>query len=141
MLRYISFLSIVLVLAACSEEENTPTQPIDDNFDPTGATMLKSEPLMGSGGYTVTGTVSIYEKNGEKILVLDPFSSSNGPDLRVYLSRDANANSFLNLGLLKSVTGKQSYSIPGNPSIDEFTHVLIWCQQFSVKFGGAELMN
>jgi hypothetical protein len=72
-----------------------------------------------------------------KVLLLDPFSSQNGPDLRVYLSKDASGGSFINLGRLKSTTGKQSYDIPGNPNLDEYSYVLIWCQQFSVGFGRA----
>ncbi len=129
----------ILFLAACAAEENTPTKPIDDTFDPDGASLIVSGMFMSSGGYTVTGTASVYEKDGVKTLVLDPYSSSNGPDLRVYLSRDENANSALNLGFLKSTTGKQSYTIPGNPDIAEFSHVHIWCQQFSVQFGRATL--
>ena len=137
----LGFPFIVFILIACSEENNTPTGPIVDNFDPSGATLLKSGSFIGSGGYTVKGTASLYEKKGKKVLVLDPFNSSNGPDLRLYLSRDANANSFISLGLLKSTVGKQSYTVPGNPDIMESMHALIWCQQFSVKFGGSELMN
>ena len=133
------FIFCLMVFCACEPEENTPTQPINDTFDPDGATLITSGMFMGSGGYTVMGTATIYEKNGAKTLVLDPYNSSNGPDLRVYLSRDENANSALNLGLLKSTTGKQSYAIPGNPDIAEFSHVHIWCQQFSVQFGRAPL--
>lgn len=129
----------LILFCACQPEENTPTQPINDTFDPDGATLIASGVFMGSGGYTVMGTASIYEKSGTKTLVLDPYSSSNGPDLRVYLSRDENANSALNLGFLKSTTGKQSYTIPGNPDIAEFSHVHIWCQQFSVPFGRAAI--
>lgn len=135
-----NILMILFILVwACQPEENTPTKPINDTFDPDGATLIASGVFMGSGGYSVMGTASIYEKNGTKTLLLDPYSSSNGPDLRVYLSRDENANSALNLGFLKSTTGKQSYTIPGNPDISEFSHVHIWCQQFSVQFGRAPL--
>lgn len=133
------FIFFLILFCACQPEENTPTQPINDTFDPDGATLIASGVFMGSGGYTVMGTATVYEKDGAKTLVLDPYSSSNGPDLRVYLSRDENANSALNLGFLKSTTGKQSYTIPGNPDIAEFSHVHIWCQQFSVQFGRAPL--
>lgn len=134
----ILLLSVVFV-SSCSEDENTPTAPINDTFDPTGATLIKDGMFVGAGGYAVSGTATLYEKDGKKYLVLDPFSSSNGPDLRVYLSTDANASSFLNLGLLKSVTGKQSYVIPGNPNLANYTYVHIWCQEFSVQFGRAEV--
>jgi len=132
-------LSAALVLFACDADENTPTQPIDDDFDPIGATLIKDGMFVSAGGYTVTGTASIFEKNGNLFVVLDPYSSSNGPDLRVYLSRNETATSFVNLGLLKSTMGKQSYAVPVSVNINEFSHVHIWCQQFSVQFGRAML--
>lgn len=130
---------MVFVFIACSNEDMTPTAPVNDMFDPTGATVLKSGMFEGVGGHAVTGTAVIYSKNNSLRLVLDPFMSQNGPDLRVYVSKNAGASSFLNLGLLKSVNGKQSYSIPGNPNLTDYTYVLVWCQKFSVSFGSAEL--
>jgi hypothetical protein len=132
-------LGVALVLLACDADENTPTQPINDDFDPIGATLVQDGMFVSAGGYTVIGTASIYEKNSSLFLVLDPYSSSNGPDLRVYLSRNEGATSFVNLGLLKSTMGKQSYAIPAGVNITEFSHVHIWCQQFSVQFGRAML--
>jgi hypothetical protein len=71
--------------------------------------------------------------------LLDPFSSQNGPDLRVYLSKDANASSYISMGKLKSTTGKQSYEVPGNPDVADYKYIMIWCEQFTVVFGRAEL--
>ncbi len=135
-------LSVVLILFAllsCEEENNTPTKLIDDDFDPTMATKLKMGDFVGVGGHSVSGMASTYEENGTKVVLLEPFNSQNGPDLKVYLSKDLNAGSYINLGGLKSTTGKQTYTIPGNPDLDEYPYVLIWCQQFSVGFGRAEI--
>ncbi len=136
-------LPVVLILCAllsCGEENNTPTKPIDDNFDPTMATKLKMGDFVGVGGHSVSGMAATYDDNGTKVVLLDPLNSQNGPDLKVYLSKDLNAGSYINLGNLKSTTGKQTYSIPGNPNLDEYPYVLIWCQQFSVGFGRAEIL-
>jgi hypothetical protein len=46
---------------------------------------------------------------------------------------------YINLGALKSTTGKQSYDVTGMPDLAEYKFVLVWCQQFSVLFGKAEL--
>ncbi len=138
-MRSLLMITILLIFFSCSDENMTPTAPIDDNFDPTGATVLKSGMFEGVGGYAVTGTTVIYSKNSQLTLVFDPFMSQNGPDLRVYISKDGNASSFINLGLLKSVNGKQSYSIPGNPNLAEYSYVHVWCQKFSVAFGKALL--
>lgn len=135
------FLFLVIAAASCSEDENnTPTAPIDDPFDPmeTGVTELKQGTMTGVG-HTVSGIVKIYDDAGKKVVVLDPFSSQNGPDLKVYLSTDQNATQYINLGALKSTSGKQSYDITGMPDLDQYKFVLIWCQQFSVLFGKAEM--
>ncbi len=71
--------------------------------------------------------------------MLDPFMSQNGPDLKVYLSTDQNAAQYINLGPLKSTTGKQSYDVTGMPDLDQYKFVLVWCQEFSVLFGKAEM--
>lgn len=134
--------SVVLILFAlfsCEVENNTPTKPIDDNFDPTMATKLKMGEFVGVGGHSVSGMAATYDDKGTKVVLIDPLNSQNGPDLKVYLSKDENASAYINLGDLKSITGKQSYIIPGNPNLDEYPYVLIWCQEFSVGFGKVEL--
>ena len=40
---------------------------------------------------------------------------------------------------MKSTIGKQSYEVTGMPDLDEYKFVLVWCEQFSVLFGKAEL--
>ena len=124
---------------SCAVEENTPTKPVDDNLDIASATLLKQGILIGIGGHTASGTANIYDDNGQKFVVLDPYESQNGPDLKVYLSKNVQASSYINLGPLKSITGKQAYAVPGNPNIEEYTYVHVWCEQYSVEFGRAEL--
>lgn len=126
---------LFVILSSCEVEENTPTKPVEDDFDTTMATKLKMGSFVGVSGHSVSGMATTYDDNGTKVVVLDPFASQNGPDLRVYLSKDANASSYINLGKLKSTTGKQTYSIPGNPNLEEYPYVLIWCREFSVGFG------
>jgi len=127
------------IAVSCTPDDTTPTAVVvDDTFDPATATLLKSGPLMGVG-HTVSGAASVYQVNGKKIVLLDPYSSQNGPDLRVYLSKDKDANSYINLGKLKSINGKQSYDVPGNLDLTDYAYVIIWCQQFTVLFGRAEV--
>jgi hypothetical protein len=131
----------IMILISCSDGENaTPTTPIVDPFDPTEmqVTLLKQGTLTGVG-HTVSGTVKVYDDAGKKVIVLDPFTSQNGPDLKIYLSKDENATQYISLGALKSTTGKQSYDVTGMPDLAEYKFVLVWCQQFSVLFGKAEL--
>ena len=133
---YIFF--IVIALVSCNAKDATPTTQVNDTFDPSKATLLKSGSLMGVG-HSVSGTAALYESSGKKITLLDPFASQNGPDLRVYLSKDQNASSYISLGKLKSTGGKQSYEVPGNPDVSDYKYIMVWCEQFTVVFGRAEL--
>jgi hypothetical protein len=136
-----TFLLFAIVLfVACAEENGTPIEPVVDAFDPTTPTvaLMKQGNLIGVG-HSVSGSVKVYEDGGKRILVLDPFSSQNGPDLRIYLSTDQSATEYINVGALKSVTGKQSYDVTGMPDLEKYKFVLVWCQEFSVLFGKAEL--
>lgn len=137
-MKKICIILFIALLSSCKEEDATPTAPINDNFDTTTATVLKSGTLAGIG-HTVSGTVTIYKSASSKTVVLDPFSSQNGPDLKVYLSKDINASSYISLGALKSTSGKQSYEIPGNPDVTDYNYVMVWCEQFTVVFGRAEI--
>lgn len=134
-------IAAIFLVISCSEDENsTPSQPIDDPFDPGAMNVdLLKEGTLAGVGHSVSGTVKIYDDNGKKTVVLDPFTSQNGPDLKVYLATDDKATRYINLGALKSTTGKQSYAIAAMPDLDEYTFVLIWCQEFSVLFGKADL--
>lgn len=133
------FAFIILFSTSCNEgEDATPTTPINDDFEPGSSSLLKQGSITGVG-HSVSGTATVYDDGGKKVVLLDPFSSQNGPDLKVYLSKDVNATQFINLGALKSTTGKQSYDVTGMPDLNEYKFVLIWCQQFSVLFGKAEL--
>ena len=99
----------------------------------------------GDGIHDVEGMASVLAVNDglaeHRILRLENFRSTNGPDLYVYLSKDATSigDGFVDLGLLKGNVGNQNYNIPQDVDLDQYSYVLIWCKQFSVLFGYAEL--
>ena len=110
--------------------------------------MEKMVPVSYSGSFVGVGdgihdaqgvTYTIPLENGENVLRLEDFKSTNGPDLYVYLSTDEHASDFVNLGELKANSGNQNYEIPNNVDLDKYNTVLIWCKAFGVLFGSAEL--
>ena len=133
-----AFFLWICLLSSCQTEENTPTGPINDGFDTSKAMLVKKGTMMGIG-HTVSGDASIYILDGKHTVVLDPYSSQNGPDLKVYLSKDVKASSYIRLGNLKSTSGKQSYDVPAGTDITQYNFVHVWCEQFSVEFGRAEV--
>jgi hypothetical protein len=76
-----------------------------------------------------------------RVLRLENFKATNGPDLYVYLSKEGTSidNGYVNLGRLKGNIGNQNYDIPNDVNLEEYDNVLIWCKMFSVLFGHAEL--
>jgi len=72
-------------------------------------------------------------------LAFTNFKTDNGPKLLVYLSTDENSTEFVNLGDLKGIQGDFTYNVPTNTDFGKYKLVNIWCVDFSVSFGTAEL--
>jgi hypothetical protein len=72
-------------------------------------------------------------------LVLEEFSTENGPRLEVYLASNSSASGFETLGLLRSTNGTLRYDFSPAQFREENNHVLIWCSEFNVNFGTAVL--
>ena len=97
--------------------------------------------------HETAGTAAVHELGGRRILRLTGFSTSNGPDVRVFLvaANDAPDNEtvtqagFVELGKLKGTQGDQNYDIPAGVDLDKYRAVTIWCHRFSVNFGTAPL--
>jgi Electron transfer DM13 len=128
----------ILLSLSCSKEDKAPTETLDDPGISAG-TGLAQGAFQGTTGHQVSGLVKYIELNGIKTIRLENFSSTNGPDLKVYLANDRNASIFINLGDLKSTSGNQNYTVSGMPELSQYSYVLIWCQQFGVLFGSAQL--
>jgi hypothetical protein len=85
--------------------------------------------------------------DGHLVLRLADFSTSNGPDVRVYLvaAPDAADNAtvtragFVELGKLKGTDGDQNYDVPPDLDLGKYRAVTIWCRRFSVNFATAPL--
>jgi hypothetical protein len=78
-------------------------------------------------------------EDGRTILRLENFKSTAGPKVHVYLSTDKSASNFIDVGRLKANNGNQNYNIPSQTDLTKYNLVLIWCRDFSVLFGSAEL--
>jgi hypothetical protein len=139
-MRYLIFVIALCLVISCSPEPTTPAMPVDfQNFDPSTATFIGSGEIMGAGGHTADGVASLYKLGTKLVVVLDPYESQNGPDLKVYLSKDVGASSFIRVGNLKATSGKQIYEVPGNPDETQYPFVHVWCEQYSVEFARAAL--
>jgi len=127
----------VLMFFAC-KKETTSTTPV--NEVPITTAMAIDSGYFSNGPYgRVTGTAKIYKTGNNYELALENFSSSNGPDLKVYLSKEKQPVNFINLGSLKSTAGNQLYAIPASVNVKDYEYALIHCQQYNHLFGFAQL--
>ncbi|WP_046777946.1 DM13 domain-containing protein [Streptomyces yangpuensis] len=101
--------------------------------------------------HTTTGEVKIIQaQDGSRFLRLEGLDTSNGPDLKVWLTdapvkegvagwRVFDDGKYVSLGELKGNKGDQNYPIPADVNLADYTSVSIWCDRFDVSFGAAAL--
>jgi hypothetical protein len=85
--------------------------------------------------------------DGALMLRFTNFTTSNGPNVHVYLvAADDAKNSetvlhtgFIDLGPIKGNIGDQNYALGPEVDLSKYRAVSIWCQRFSVNFGAASL--
>jgi hypothetical protein len=101
--------------------------------------------------HETSGRVQLVElADGRRQLVLLNLSTSDGPDLRVWLTdqpvvegtagwRVFDDGQYVELSRLRGNKGNQVYDIPANVDLTQYRSVSIWCKRFAVSFGAAEL--
>ncbi len=98
--------------------------------------------------HDTSGTARVLElPDGSRVLRLEGFSTSDGPDVHVWLS-DATAGGdwhsyddgrYVPLGEIKATDGNHNYAIPTDADLDGLRSAVIWCDRFNVAFGSAAL--
>ncbi|ARD41587.1 DM13 domain-containing protein [Actinomyces gaoshouyii] len=101
--------------------------------------------------HSTTGTARILRNpDGSHQLVLENLATSNGPDVRVWLSAGpviegmdgwftAGDYEHLDVGPIKGNLGNQVYDLPAGTDPSAWTSVVLWCDDFNVSFGAAKL--
>ena len=138
----IFFVCCLFLISCGGDESNVAMENAMDSVDDlTSGTPTFSGSLVSQNGYTTEGDVQIFfdSDSNQYSLVIDNFSSDDGPALFVYLSQGPFALNFTNLGALKALNGRLRYDFPASQFDPEFDHVVIWCEQVSQSFGVAEL--
>lgn len=130
-----------------NEAAPTAAAPDETSTDAAEATELARGTFV-SQEHETSGTATVIElPDGSRTLRLEDFSTSNGPDLHVWMSeKEAGGNWFkygggrkAQLGELKANQGSHNYAIPADVELDGLRSVVIWCKRFHVAFGSAPL--
>jgi hypothetical protein len=120
---------------------------------PTEASTLGAPRAIAEGSFhdvahKGVGKATIFQlPEGNRVLRLTNFETSNGPDVRVYLveADDAKDNDtvknagFVEVGKLKGNIGDQNYELPSDLDLTKYRSVTIWCARFNVNFATAPL--
>ncbi|WFE55253.1 DM13 domain-containing protein [Micromonospora sp. WMMD1155] len=121
----------------------------------TAATPAANE-ILASGDFVThehetTGSAEIRRlADGRHQLVIRDLNTSNGPDLRVWLTDQPvirgtagwkvfDDGKWVELARLKGNKGNQVYELPASADPADFRSVSIWCKRFAVSFGAADL--
>lgn len=128
---------ILLSIAACKKETGAPTAPLSEMRDTAAQLLLKGNFQNGPYG-AVSGKGSVYKSfDGTYAVSLDSFSTNNGPDLYVYLSKEIMPVNFIEVGRLRSTAGNQVYTLTGMPDLATYKYICIHCKAFNHLFGYA----
>jgi len=94
------------------------------------------------GEHDISGTAHFISTTQGVVLRLEEFRTTNGPDVRVYLSTRANGQvdaGDLQVAPIKGNQGNQNYLLPAGTDVSKYQSVVIWCERFRVGFGHAVL--
>lgn len=130
-------LLLFLAFASC-EEEGELTRITNANEISDAAVLKYSGDFAPTSGILVSGSANVYLDVNRYKVRLENFSVSDGPDLKVYLSKSATPNDFVNLGALIT-SGNLTYLIPQQVNIEDYDYVLIHCQQYNHLYAVALL--
>ncbi len=132
------------------EEEMTDAaeEPDSESADPMPEdqpTALLSGSFSGADDFHQgSGSATVYElADGSRVLRLEDFEVTNGPDLHVLAVPASNPtgrddiSGYVDLGSLKGNIGNQNYDIPAD--LLEIGSVVIYCVPFHVLFASAPL--
>ncbi|MBL7814782.1 MAG: DM13 domain-containing protein [Saprospiraceae bacterium] len=135
MRRFLPFF-LLFAIISCKKDNEVSNLPTIE--------LLPTDKLLASGtftngAHTTSGDVKLIESaDTKKYLIFNNLKSDAGPDLRIYLSSDKSASSYTEV-VNKVTTGNTKIEIPSSANLATQKTVLIWCKQFSVLFGSADL--
>lgn len=90
-----------------------------------------------------SGRAAILQQGAARVLRLEDFQVTNGPDLHILLVEHIDATShddlgaYIDLGALKGNVGNQNYEISADADLSLYGGVMIYCMPFHVVFATA----
>nr|WP_231954765.1 DM13 domain-containing protein [Actinoplanes derwentensis] len=145
------FTDTVVTDTLSSPPSSTPRSSAPAAPDDVPTTVVIAEGSFVTHEHDTDGAARVVRNpDGTHQLELIGLDTSDGPDLRVWLSdqqvrtgtagwRVFDDGEYAELGKLKGNHGDQVYRIAAGVDPGAFRSVSIWCKRFAVSFGAAEL--
>ena len=151
----VTMAQVETLMAQAATLENTvadamPAMAADAPADAAPLALLSGQFQDADSFHRGSGTATVYQlgAGGARVLRLDDFRVTNGPDLRVLLADFPNPterghleppNRYVELARLKGNVGAQNYDIPDDFDLARAGSVVIYCDPFRVIFSTASL--
>lgn len=138
---------VPVAVTAPTTASTSVSTSVSTSTRPPEPTVL-AEGMFVSQEHDTAGTARVLElPDGSRILRLEGFSTSDGPDVHVWLSEAAAGGDwhsyddgrYVPLGEIKATEGNHNYVIPASADLTGLRSAVIWCDRFNVAFGSAAL--
>lgn len=136
-----------LAQAAIQPDQIVPTanQGVPEMTDPTIVAVGTFKEI--DAIHKASGKVTIYQlPDNNKVLRIEDFRVTNGPGLRVILTRKADpvtaedvGTDYYDLGNLQGNVGNQHYNVPSEVDLSQYLGVVIYSKTFQVVFSSAAI--
>jgi len=127
-----------MVMDESAKLPTSVSEEMDMMPDTQSIVILKSGNFEGLAGHYAEGLAKIIEVEGTTFLRFEDFEVTNGPDLRVYITKDGDVKNGIHLEKLKGSKGNQNYELT-DIDVEQYNSIVIYCQPFGVYFGQAQL--
>lgn len=138
---------------APTADETPPSGMAPTDAPPTTTTVSAQPVVLAEGSFVsqehdTSGAARVLAlPDGSRVLRLESFSTSDGPDVHVWLSDAPSGGDwhsyddgrYVPLGEIKATDGNHNYVIPADADLTGLRSVVIWCDRFNVAFGSAPL--
>ncbi len=96
--------------------------------------------FVGASDHVTTGEAAVFWTGEEWVVSLaSDFSLDGAPDPVIGLGRDGVYDPASQSGPLASLTGAQTYALPAGIDVADYDQVYVWCEEFAVPLGVADL--
>ena len=147
-----SAIALSLVVASASGVKALETNGITKTSEAIDSSVLiaqtetNSKFITAEKNHSTVGTLKVIEVDGKEYLEFgDDFKTVEGPAVEIILHKDSavpvniDEEDYVTIAPIESFEGTQLYEVPEDIDLEEYASVAVWCQEFNVTFGYAQL--